>query len=143
MFKFIKIFFVATWIFLLSCNTTTKKSVLIDFSADSSAIIVSNINNDGLLHLKKGLKTDTIYQKIVTVLETPSDEDSTGMEIEWPGKLTMQGDHLIFTPDSAFKKGKHYLVETIINSEFATTEEILKSNVGHKVRPQQKILEKH
>jgi hypothetical protein len=142
MFKSINLFLIMIAALLLSCNETSNEALLIDFSSDSSSIVISNINSDGLLQLKNNLKTDTMYQKLVSVLQTPAEDDSISMEIEWPGKLTMQGDNLVFSPDSSFKKGKQYLVETMINTKFATGEEILKSEVGHNVKPVQKMLKK-
>jgi hypothetical protein len=142
MFKFTKLVAAFLCTLIVACTTTENKPLLIDFSADSTAIVISNINKDGLLQLKNNLKTDSAYQKIVSVLQTPAEDDSTSMEIEWPGKLALNGDQLVYTPDSAFKKGKHYLVLTIINAKFAKAEEILKSEVGHQIKSQQKILRK-
>ncbi len=142
MFKFIKLFLVLVSVVLISCNTTTNRSLLIDFSSDSTKIVISNINNEGLLRLKKGLKSDIAYQRVVAVLQTPGEDDSTSMEVEWPGKLTMQGNQLVYTPDTTFKKGRYYLVETIINSKFASAEEMLRSDVGYNLKSEQKILKK-
>ena len=140
MFKYIKIFLFIFCGFLLACNSSNDTTLRIDFSADSTKIVCSNIDPVGLLQLKKNLKTDTMYQNLLSVLQTPADNDSTSMEIEWPGKLSMQGDQLIFTPDTAFKKGKAYLVETMLNAQFASKKEILRSEVGHQIKLQQKIL---
>ena len=140
MFKYTKLLLVIISLILLSCDTTNNKPLLINFSADSTKIVIANIDPVGLAQLKNNLKTDSMYQKLVSVLQTPADDNSTNMEIEWPGKLSMQGDSLIFMPDSAFKKGKTYLVETILNAKFASGKEILRSEVGHRIKAQQKTL---
>ena len=140
MFKYIKVFLVIFCGFLFSCNLSNNRTLKIDFSADSTTINCTNIDPAGLRQLKNNLKTDSAYQKLVSVLQTPADDDSTSMEIAWPGKLIMQGDTLVFTPDSTFKKGKTYLVETMLNTHFAIKKEVLRSEVGHTVKPQQKIL---
>ncbi|HTM97277.1 MAG TPA: hypothetical protein VL088_00970 [Pedobacter sp.] len=125
---------------LLACNTQDATPLSIRFSADSSSILVSNIEPAALLQLKNNIKTDTLYQKVVSVLETPADDDSTSMEREWPGKLSMQGEDLVFRPDSPFIKGKSYLLETILNTQFAGKGDITRSEIGHQVKRQQKIL---
>lgn len=140
MFKEIKLFLVMS--FLCACSTSNNKSLQIDFSADSSMIIFKQIEPAGLLQLKNNLPTDTQYQKLVSVLQTPGDDDSTSMEMEWPGKLVMDNDQLVFVPDSPFRKGKLYLVQTMLHADFATTKEVLHAEVGHHVKPQQQLLKR-
>lgn len=124
---------------LLGCNAEPKP-LAIGFSADSTAIVVSGIEEKGLLQLKNNLATDTAYQQLVSVLQTPAEDDSTSMETEWPGKLSIKGDSLWFVPASPFVKGKNYLVETMLNTQFASGGDIVRSKVGHAVKPQQQIL---
>lgn len=132
--------FSLTWL-LVACKGTNSKPLSIEFTSDSSKIKITSINEASLFQLKSNLKTDTIYQKIVSVLQTPIDNnDSTSMEVEWPGRLSMIDDSLFFTPETPFVKGKVYLVETMLNVKFATSEEIVKSNVGHTLKAQQKVL---
>lgn len=123
-----------------SCQNSENKSVEIKFSKDSSTILISNIESAALLQLKNSLKTDTMYQKLVTVLETPADDDSTSMEREWPGKLSMVADNVVFAPDSPFLKGKTYLVETLLGMKFAAPSDVMRSEVGHLSKKQQKVL---
>lgn len=127
---------------LIACSSTNSKPLSIEFSSDSSKIIIKNINEAGLFKLKSNIKTDSSYQKIVSVLQTPAEDDSTSMEIEYPGNLDMIGDSLVFTPKMPFVKGKLYLVESIMNTQFAKGEEIIKSDVGHMVKAQQKFLKR-
>lgn len=126
----------------ISCNTSDNKSLAIKFSADSSTIVVSNIEAAGLLKLKNNIKTDSSYQKLVSVLQTPADDDSTSMEREWPGKLSMREDNVVFTPDSPFLKGKTYLVETQLNMSFGDIEQMIKGNVRARMNFQEQLLKR-
>lgn len=143
MFKYIK-FPTITICFcvLFSCNTANNKPLVISFSSDSLQIVVKDINEAGLFQIRSHIDTDSAYQKLVTVLQTPADDDSTSMEIEWKGKLSLKGDELLFTPNSPFVKGKTYLVETILNSQFASGEDMIKDNVGTQIKPQQQTLKR-
>ena len=125
---------------LFSCSTQDDDLLSIEFSADSSKIVLKNISAGGLLQLKKNLVTDSSYQKLVSVLQTPSDDDSTGMELEWPGQLTLENDQLVYLPDTPFVKGQHYLVQTIINAHFGNKKEVLTSDIGHRIKNQQQLL---
>lgn len=125
---------------LLSCGNTESRPLSIHFSADSTAIVISGIGETGLFQLKTNLEKDTAYQQLVSVLQTPAEDDSTGMETDWPGKLRMKGDSLWFEPTNPFVKGKNYLVETMLNTQFASGGAIVRAKVGHTVKPQQQIL---
>lgn len=143
MFKYIKFpASVICFCFLFSCNTTNEKPLVIVFSSDSSQIVVKDINQVGLFQLKSHIDTDSAYQKLVTVLQTPADDDSTSMEVEWQGNLSLKGDELLFTPNLPFLKGKTYLVETILNTQFASGEDIIKDKIGTQVKPQQQTLKR-
>ncbi len=125
-----------------SCSTADNNSLEIKFSADSSSILISKIEAAALLQLKNNIKTDTSYQKLVSVLETPADDDSVTMEREWPGKLTMKEDNVVFTPDSPFLKGKTYLVETQLNMSFGDIEKMIKSQSRTTMTFQQHVLKR-
>lgn len=129
-------------VFLAACNGTTNNPFAIKFSADSSKIVISGIDEAALLQLQNHLSSDTSYQQLVSVLQTPMDDDSTSMEMEWPGKLSLKQKDLIFTPTQPFVKGKSYLVETIINAQFASAKDIVKSQIDHKVKSQQQLLKR-
>ncbi|MFA6275465.1 MAG: hypothetical protein WC622_01880 [Pedobacter sp.] len=141
MLKYLKVSIWLLCLFLFGC-TTNNKPLLIHFSKDSSVIVITNIEAAGLFQLKNNINTDTTYQNLVSVLQTPADDDSTSMEVECPGKLSIAGDSLLFTPTTPFVKGKSYLIETMLNAQFASGKEIIKSNVGHKVKAQQQILKR-
>ena len=143
MLKYIKFFLLAPsfWI-LCSCNTTKSKPLIINFSTDSTKITVKNIDESALFQLKSNLYTDSSYQELVAVLQTPTDDDSTSMEIEWPGKLSLNENELVFTPVLPFIKGKTYVVETILNTQFASGEDIIKDKVGNQIRPHHQILKR-
>lgn len=141
MFKYIKLSII-TGVFLTACNTANNKPLSIHFSADSTKIIILGIAPAGLYEVKKGLQSDSAYQQLVSVLQTPADDDSVSIENKFPGKLTVTADSLIFIPNHPFIKGKSYLVQTIVNTQFASANDIIKNNVGHKVKPQQQVLKR-
>jgi len=126
----------------LSCKDTESKLLQIKFSADRSTILISNIEPAALLQVKNNINTDTMYQKLVSVLETPGDDDSISIEREWPGKLTVKEDRVVFSPDSPFLKGKTYLVETQLNMSFATIEQMMKGKMRTTIRFQQQLLKR-
>ena len=141
MFKYIKFLLVSILFFaLFSCNVKNSKPLLITFSKDSTQIVLKDISEAGLFQLKSHLDSDSAYQNLVVVLETPGDNDSTSMEMELKGKLSLNENQLVFTPEISFKKGKTNLVETIINAQFASGEDIIKDKVGNHIKPQQKTL---
>ena len=141
MFKYIKFLLVSILFFtLFSCNVKNSKPLLITFSKDSTQIVLKDISEAGLFQLKSHLDSDSAYQNLVVVLETPGDNDSTSMEMELKGKLSLNENQLVFTPELPFVKGKTYLVETIINAQFASGEDIIKDKVGKHIKPQQKTL---
>lgn len=125
---------------LTACTTTNSKPVSIKFSRDSSKILISNINATALLQIKNNINSYASYQNLVTVLQTPAQNDTISIEIDWPGKLNLANATLIFTPKIPFAKGKTYLVSTLINVQFLTTEKVLKSKMEPKVSAQQQIL---
>jgi hypothetical protein len=142
MFKYLKCAVLLYCFSMMACDTTNNKPLWIGFSADSTNIVLKNIRPAELLLLKNHLETDSAYQKLVAVLQTPCETDSLEMEVEWPGKLVLDGDQLVFRPDQAFKKGKSYLVETIIDAQFASVKDVMRSNVGRNVKPSQKMLKR-
>lgn len=127
--------------FLIACSSTNSEPLSIQFSQDSATIIIKNIDPASLYQLKANL-TDSAYQNIVSVLQTPGEDDSTSMEVEYSGELAIDGKNLIYTPKKPFEKGKVYLVETMINAQFAKSEEIIKSQVGRQLKAQQQILKR-
>ena len=143
MFKYIKFPVSAIcFLFLSSCNQTNSKPLVIAFSSDSSQIVIKDINEAALFQLKTNINTDSSYQHLVTVLQTLYDDDSTGMEVEWQGKLSLKSNELLFTPNFPFVRGKTYLVETILNSQFASGEDIIKDKIGTQIKPQQQTLKR-
>lgn len=143
MFKYIKfLLFTISFCFLFSCDQTKSKPLVISFSLDHSKIVVKNINEAALFQIKSNIAKDSSYQQLVNVYQTPADDDSTSMEIEWKGTLSLKDDELLFNPVLPFIKGKTYLVETILNSQFASGKDIIKGKVGTQIKPQQQILKR-
>jgi hypothetical protein len=140
MFKYKKLLFVLLFFTLYACNATNNKPLLISFSSDSTTIVLKNIELAGFLQLKNNINSDSVYQNVVSVLQTPSETDSLGTEKYFTGRLYVAGDSLVFVPNQPFVKGQNYLVQTMINTKFATAKDILTAKVGHKVKAQQQVL---
>jgi len=141
MFKYFFLFLLANCL-LMACTSKDNTKLSIQFAADRSTIVISNIEAAALLQLKNNLPKDSLYQDVVTVLETPGDDDSVSIEKEWPGKLKMQENELVFTPDSPFVKGKSYLIESLLNVSFGNVKQLLKGEMKTTLNFQQKILKR-
>ncbi len=116
-----------------SCSSAKNKAVQINFSADSSVIILSDIDPVGLLQLKNDHVSDTVRMNWVSV-------STSGQEI--PGKVAIKDDKILFVPEMPFQKGKSYLVSTPLNATFGGAKEILKGKVTYQLKPQQKVLQR-
>lgn len=142
MFK--KLYYLLYLPFFITCTSTVdnNKALAIKFNTDSSKIVISDIREAQLYQLKTNLPTDSTYQKLVTVLQTPAEDDSAALEQEIDGKLSLEGNNLIFIPNLPFSKGKSYLVQSIINSSFATRKDMVKSDIGHHLKAQSVLLQR-
>ena len=76
----------------------------------------------------------------MSVSQIPAQNDTISLEKEWPGKLSLNNNALIFTPNTPFVKGNTYLVSTLINVQFLTTEKVLKSKLEPKLSAQKQAL---
>lgn len=124
-----------------SCSDTNNKPI-IKFSADSSSIVIKNIEEVSLLQVKNTMQANPDSSHLVNVLLSPGDEDSLQIEQEIAGKLILAGDSLIFKPQTAFLKGKNYLVESYIDVQFGNKEKLLKGTLKYRLEPQQVILKR-
>ncbi|WEK19187.1 MAG: hypothetical protein P0Y49_20630 [Candidatus Pedobacter colombiensis] len=142
--RFVKqfgIFFFA--IILFSCSSANNKPLLIGFSADSSAIVFDHINRAGLLQLQNdSLDGDSVLNDLVSVLQTPSELDSTLKELPVEGKVVVTDSNLVFIPKVPFVKGRDYLVVTHLNARFGTVKELLKSELKPGVRTYRQLLKR-
>ncbi|KIO74987.1 hypothetical protein TH53_23340 [Pedobacter lusitanus] len=127
---------------LMSCSLANNKPLSIRFSADSSAIVFSEIDPAGLWQIKNGLNTDTVHTDLVAVLETPADEDTSGMEHPVAGKLEVTDSTLVFKPEKSFVRGKNYLIVSFMNTNFAGTSKLIRGKLDHSVKPQQVMLKR-
>lgn len=125
---------------ILSCSSANNKPVLIGFSADSTAIVFSGIDHAGLLKVSDVIHADTAYQEIISVLQTPGEDDSTGMELPFPGKVNITDSTVVFTPLTPFVKGKSYLVVSYMNVKFGNTDMVLSQKLNSGMKPDQVFL---
>jgi len=137
-FQQIAVLFIAAMLF--ACSSTNSKPLLIDFSADSSAIVFNNIDPAGLLQLKSLDKRDSVLYQLISVLETPSEQDSTIKEQEVAGDIMATDSNLVFIPVQPFVKGRDYLVVAHLNVEFGQLKDLLNGDLANRIRPVQKTL---
>jgi len=122
-----------------SCSNANNRPI-IKFSGDSTAIIIKNIDEASWFEAQKAYQANPDSNNLVTVLLIPGDQDSLEVEKEIPGKFKLAGDSVQFDPDSAFVKGKTYLIENYIGVQFGSVGQLLKNNVKAQLQPQRQTL---
>lgn len=127
---------------LISCSSANNKPVSIMFSADSSSIVFCDIDPAGLLQVRNTPGIDTAYSGVISILEEPDDDHSTGTELPYPGKIQVTDTTLVFKPDQPFVAGRSYLINSYMNVKFADPEMMLKGKINHGVKPEQVILKR-
>jgi hypothetical protein len=115
------------------CSISNNKPVIIEFTADSSAICLKGINPVGLLELQHQVAQDAKAGDWVRVF-------AGGREV--PGTLRMVNKEIWFIPDTAFEKGKTYMVSTPLNATFGDADQVLKGKVRYHLQPQEVLLKR-
>lgn len=128
----------ACCLYLLSCSSNEQDSMQIDFSKDSTAIIFSGLDEVSAFRAKE--QADSIVKELISITEISKAEE--GLEKLVGGSINVKGNEITFIPDTPFVKGRSYLVQTLLNSSFGKTTDILKSDMGKTIKRQEKILER-
>lgn len=126
--------------FLASCFSKNESEIEIDFSADSTKMIFKGVGEANLYQLQQHLAKDSLNTGLINVVDLA--EDHLGSEKIVAGKTMVEGGVVYFIPKRPFEKGHNYWVTTVLNASFATKQDILKSDVGHSVKPQEKVLKR-
>jgi len=113
---------------------------MISFSPDSSVIVFSRVDPAGLLEIRNTPGIDTSFSSILSVMEIPGENDSSGFEHEFRGRLAISDSNIVFTPIVAFSNGKIYQVVCYLNAKFGNAAMMLTGKLDHKVKPQTVIL---
>ena len=127
-------------IILNSCSSANNKPLSIAFSTDSSSIILSNIDPAGLLQVRNTPHIDTSFSAVVAVTQIPAENDTAGIELPYPGRLTITDSTLVFRPVRPFVHGQDYLIVSYLNTKFSSPEMIWSGRLNNKVKPVQKKL---
>jgi len=122
------------------CSSSNSKPLSIEFASDSSTIVISNIDKPGLLRLKQLNPQDSLFTELISVLQTPSEQDTAIREELIPGKYAVSDTSVVFIPTQPFVKGREYLVITHMNAKFGDAEQVAKGQLSLGVKPIQKSL---
>lgn len=125
---------------LLACSSANNKPLLIGFSADSSAIVFNDIDQSGLLQLKTGQNADSLLHSLVSVLESPSEKDTTIRDAPVKGRFKVSDSNLVFIPAMPFVKGRDYLVITHLNTRFGELKDVVNGGLNNRIKPVSKLL---
>lgn len=136
MFSKITLIIVCCLIFI-GCSSH-EKTLTIDFTTDSNAIVVSGLDDANLYKAEQLLLTDSLSEALVSVVKLADAENTK--EYELKGKLMIKAADLLFYPDTPFTKDHRYMVRTILGSSFGKTKDILKAKLGHDLKVQEQIL---
>jgi len=135
--RLLLLFFPASF---LGCSSGGQAPLSIDFSADSASVVFKHVNPAGLLQLKNAGLPDSVWNDLISVLQTPSENDTAIVESPLPGKVLLKDSVIVFQPDSSFVKGRTYLVITHLNAEFGGLGKAAKSELSYTMKPLQKLL---
>lgn len=124
----------------IGCSTANNKPVLISFSSDSNAVVISGISAAGLAQLKSSPAEDSLVYSLLSVLQTPSEQDTNVVERPVKGLISVRDSTVLFEPEKPFVKGRDYLVLTYLNSQFANAGAMLQGRMDYKLKPVQKVL---
>jgi hypothetical protein len=124
----------------LACSSANNKPVLIGFNADSTAIVFNQIDQRGLLQLQQLPQGDTALSALFSVLQTPSEKDTTFKESPVQGKIKLSDSNLVFIPALPFVKGRDYLVITHLNARFGDMKALLRGELKPRIKPYQQVL---
>lgn len=131
---------IACCLIFSSCFFKGDKSLEIHFSSDSAKIELNGIEDANLFQLRKHL-ADTAFVETLLSVEAV-EQAGQGADSLVKGSLEVVDKTLVFTPHQPFVKGTTYVVQTMLNSSFGTTKDILKSDLGHTPKLQERRLER-
>jgi hypothetical protein len=122
--------------------SNSNQELDIQFSNDSTKIILGNVEERNLYQLQNYLNNASLSRQLVSVSLLPSNSGDTASATEKiiEGQLSLHKGQVIFKPKIPFVKGETYLVESLLNSSFGKTADILKGRVGNRIKVQQKKL---
>jgi len=125
---------------LLSCSSANNTPLLIDFSADSNAVVFKNIDAAGLLQLQNLPAEDSTLSRLVYVSEEVLSADSVKKERLLVGKVSVNDTAVVFIPERPLVKGQDYRVVSYLNVQFGSLKKMLKNELSYRVKPEEKVL---
>lgn len=129
----------------MSCNNPNSNllanTIEISLSADSSSILIKNIDKPIIEILTADSLSQTQWQANISVYTKTKDEDMQDLEQPLPGDYTFKENQLAFKPTNPFKKGERYLVELYLrNPDGNLLEKLKPAGSPFNQKPIQKII---
>ncbi len=116
-------------------------TIEISISADSSSILIKNIDHSILEVLNADSLSQTQWQRNISVYRKTRDEELQDLEQPLPGYYCITESQLVFKPTNPFKKGERYLVDLYLrNPDGNLLEKLKPSNSPFNQEPIQKII---
>ena len=141
MLRYLKVVIILMSCMSFACHFATSESdVQIGFTRDSTAVLLLGLDQGGRLQAQDFLKRGQDTGALLSVVQLIDEDDSSGMEQIYPGKVEIHQDSLLFIPDQPFQRGKQYLVQTMLGSSFGTTADVLKAEMGSAPKAQARTL---
>jgi len=131
---------IACCLIFSSCFFSGDKKLDIHFSGDSTKIVLSGIEEANLYQLQKYLSDTAFVETLLNVQAVGQESQEADSLIK--GSLEVVDKALVFTPNQPFSKGTTYVVQTVLNSSFGKTKDILKADLGHTPKLQERRLER-
>jgi len=127
-------------VFFYACSTSDHRLLQIRFNPDSSLVVIRGVDPVGLLQLKQAGAPDSLLCNLVSILQTPSERETSAREVPVNGHFFFKGDDIVFRPDSPFVKGRDYLVITHLNTHFGDFKAAVRGQLNTRLKPLQKQL---
>ncbi len=121
-------------VFLISCQSAAPKqgngTIYFELNKGSSKIVLKGIDHNIIQSMRNDSLGQAELQSVYSVYPQSANEELIGLEKPFPGKIDVEADRLVFTPDSAFAKGQIYRAEFRAPEFYDPTDVIGKSLPG-------------
>jgi hypothetical protein len=96
-------------ILCLGCTHPSKTNIAIALADTNKSLKISGFDKAVVTDIAQN-DDDNVWQALLPVYKMPVDTDMKDFQNPQPGKYQLQDSVVVFTPDTAFKKGQLYFV---------------------------------